>query len=210
MNQMGRLKIIDFSLIILGVLAILLSFIAYYNGLRFFGISGILWFSYTALFLVGLGVATRNSYLIASQLTIILIPYIIWNIDFFYVFSTGNSLWGITNYFFEPRESLAQLISLQHIFIIPISLLAIYFIKLKRKDFWKFSVVQITVFFFLIRILGDVERNVNCAFQNCFQNFPISTSIYPLVWFLGYLTMIGLTTLLLTRIKIFKANKKTK
>lgn len=197
-----------FALTVIGVIMILLSFIAYYNGVRFFGISGILWFSYTTLFLVGLGILTRSSYLIGSQLNIIIIPYIVWNIDFFYVLLTGNSLWGITDYFFLPRESLAQLISLQHIFIIPIAFLALYFIKFKRKDFWKLSVIQITVFYFLIRILAAEERNVNCSFQNCLKNLPIDPSIYPFVWFLGYIVMIVLTNLLLTRIKIFQHNQR--
>ena len=87
-------------LFVLGVIYISLGILAFYNAIKYTEIAGVLWFSYVAFFLIGIGLLTRNSYLIASQLNIILIPYIIWNIDFFYILLTGNSLWGITNYFF--------------------------------------------------------------------------------------------------------------
>lgn len=189
-------------LFVLGAIYIALGILAFYNAIKYTEIAGVLWFSYIAFFLIGIGLLTRNSYLIASQLNIILIPYIIWNIDFFYILLTGNSLWGITNYFFTPRMTTAQLITLQHIFTIPVSLLAIYFIKLKRKDFWKLSLIQITLFFFLVRIFGSPGENVNCTFENCLP-FQIIPGLYSLAWFLAYMAMIALTTLLLTRIKIF-------
>jgi len=202
-------KTVNFFLTFIGLFFILVGAFAFYNGVELFGISGIFWFSYVALFLTGVGIYTKNSSLIASQLCIILIPYIFWNIDFFYVLATGNSLWGITDYFFQPRPLLAQIISVQHVFIVPISLLAIYFIKLKRKDFWIFSVIQVVLFYFLARILSNLEDNVNCAFQNC-MSFYISPEIYPFFWFLAYFAMIGITALALTRIKAFNIKHSKK
>src|SRR3989344_9685731 len=140
-----RFKIGNTAWTLIGFFLVFLGILAFYNGFNSVGLSGILWFSYTALFLIGIGILTRNSYLIASQLNIILIPYIFWNIDFFYVLLTGNTLWGVTNYFFTSRPTIAQMITLQHLITIPVSLLAIYFIKLKRKDFWKLSAIQVTL-----------------------------------------------------------------
>src|SRR3989338_4767924 len=100
----------------LGIIYILLGLISFYNAIKYTETAGILWFSYVAFFLIGIGILTRKSWLIASQLNIILIPYIIWNIDFLYVLITGNSLWGITNYFFVQRPLLSQIITSQHIF----------------------------------------------------------------------------------------------
>lgn len=187
---------------ILGVIYVILGIIAFYNAIRYTETAGILWFSYVAFFLIGIGLLTRSSYLIASQLNIVLIPYIIWNIDFFYVLFTGNSLWGITNYFFTPRQTLAQLISLQHLFTIPISLLAIYLIKLKRKDFWKFSALQVAIFFFLVRIFSSSRENINCVFENCIP-FQIIPGPYFFSWFVSYAIMIALATLFLTKTKAF-------
>ena len=186
---------------LVGVLFLALGVLAYYRGIQISGLAGVLWFSYTALLLIGIGILTKNSYLIGSQINIILIPYIFWNIDFFYVLITSENLWGITNYFFTSRPILSQIITLQHVFIIPVSLISLYFIKLKRNDFWKLSLVVLAVFFFLIRIINPAE-NINCVFENCLP-FQITLIPYPLVWFLTYIAMIFLTNLLLVKSKIF-------
>lgn len=188
---------------VLGVVYIVLGIIAFYNAIKYTETAGILWFSYIAFFLIGIGLLTRNSYLIASQFNIIFIPYVFWNIDFFHFLFTHTTLWGITDYFFASRPTFAQLISLQHLFTIPVSLIAIYIIKLKRKDFWKFSAIQVTLFFFLVRFFSSPERNINCVFENCipFQIIPWS---YPMSWFISYAIMIAITTAFLTRINMFK------
>ena len=186
----------------IGIIYIILGIIVSYNAIKYTETAGILWFSYVAFFLIGFGILTRNSYLIASQLTIILIPYIVWNIDFFYVLITSNSLWGITDYFFSPNPALFRLITLQHIFTIPISLFSIYLIKLKRRDFWKFSFAQIITFFFIIRVISTREENVNCVFENCLP-FGIQIVPYEVTWFISYIIMIFLTTLFLNKVKLF-------
>ena len=199
---MNNLKPKELFLTLIGIMYVVLGILAFYNAIKYTETAGIFWFSYIAFFILGLGILTRNSYLIASQLNIVLIPYIIWNIDFFYILITSNSLWGITDYFFLRRPSLSQMITLQHVFTIPISLFSIYLIKLKRKDFWKFSLVQITIFYFLIRTLGSPLENVNCVFANCLP-FQIQIIPYPVAWFLAYIIMISVTTSFLTKVKIF-------
>jgi hypothetical protein len=200
-------KIKNLILTILGTLYIILGIIAYYNGIKLSGISGILWFSYTTLFLIGLGILIRNSYLIASQLTIIFIPYIIWSIDFLYSLIFSTSFLGITDYVFQARPLIYQLITIQHLFIIPISLFSIYLIKLKSKDFWKISLAQITIFFLIVRILNNQQENVNCVFYNCLP-FEISSAFYPFAWFFAYGLMIFLTSAFLNNTKIFKHNER--
>jgi hypothetical protein len=194
---------------ILGVVYIILGIVAFYNAIRYTETAGVLWFSYAAFFIIGIGLLTRSSYLIGSQFNIIFIPYLFWNIDFFHMLFTGNSLWGITDYFFTARHTISQLISLQHIFTIPISLLAIYLIKLKRKDFWKFSAIQVTIFFFLVRIFTNPDSNVNCVFKNCIP-FQIVPGPYVFSWFASYAIMIAITTFLVTRIKIFWPGFRTR
>lgn len=183
---------------IAGILFIILGLLAYYQGFQTSGLASILWFSYTTLILVGIGILIKNPYLIASQINIIFIPYIVWNIDFFYVLLTGNNLLGLTNYFFTPRPLLSQIITLQHLFIIPVSILALYFMRLKRKDFWKISFMQVILFFFLIRILNP-EENINCIFQNCLP-FGIQIVPYEVTWFTSYIIMILFTNFLLVKI----------
>ena len=192
--------------IFLGILFVFLGLLAYYNGLKISGFAGILWFSYTALLLIGIGILTKNPYLIASQVNIVFIPYLFWNVDFFYVLFTGNSLFGITDYFFQSRPLLSQIITLQHVFIIPISFLALYLMELKRKDFWKLSVIEVAVFFFIIKILKPTE-NINCIFENCLP-FEIQIIPYEITWFAAYLLMISITTGIIIYFKKLKPRFK--
>ncbi|MEX0920040.1 MAG: hypothetical protein WDZ69_00470 [Candidatus Pacearchaeota archaeon] len=181
------------------VLAILIFLNAYIN---YEEISIALWLSYIILFLVGVGLLIKSSYLVVSQFTIIFIPYLVWSADFFYILFTGNSLFGIADYVFTQRTLLEQVFSLQHIFLIPVSIFAIYSIKLKRADFWIFSSVQVVLFFFLSRIFTNPENNINCVFESCLP-FQPEFLPYPLIWFLSYGIMIALTSLALSRMKIF-------
>ena len=191
----------------LGVIYIILGIIAFYNAIKYTETAGVLWFSYAAFFIIGIGLLTRNSYLIASQFNIIFIPYIFWNIDFFHMLFTHTTLWGVTDYLFVARPTLVQLISLQHLFTVPVSLVALYFVKLKRKDFWKFSAIQVTLVFFLVKMFSNPERNVNCVFKNCIP-FQIVPGPYSFSWFVSYAIMITLGTLFLIKIRAF--NEKLK
>ncbi|MGV8142069.1 MAG: hypothetical protein ACP5NS_00350 [Candidatus Pacearchaeota archaeon] len=187
---------------VIGVIFLVFGVLAIANTLAHLdeGLAPILWFSYIGLILLAIGCFRRNSSLIASQLCILAIPYVIWNIDFFTYLFFGSSLWGSVDYFFTSGALLGKIISLQHIFNIPFSLFAIYLIGLKRTNFWKISVIEITVLFFVSRLFTTPLQNVNCVYRNC-ASFDFGIW-YPLQWFLGYTVMIALTSFLL--VKIFK------
>ena len=164
------------------------------------GFAPILWLSYICLILLAIGVLRKDSSLIASQITIIGIPYLLWNIDFFYQLITKSSLLGITDYLFKSVPITDKIISLQHIFNLPLSLIALHLIKLKRTDFWIISAMQITIAFIISRLTTTYKENVNCVYHNC-ANFSFGLP-YPLEWFMAYIITISLTSWIL--IKIFK------
>lgn len=164
------------------------------------GIAPILWFSYIGLIVLSIGCFRRDSSLIASQLCILVIPYIIWNIDFFAYLFSGASIWGTADYIFSSGALFGKIISLQHIFNIPLSLFAVYLIGLKRNDFWKISLFEIVILFFVSRWFTTPLQNVNCVYHNC-ASFDFGIW-YPLQWFLAYGVMIGLTSFIL--VKLFK------
>ena len=83
-----------------------------------------------------------------SQVYILTIPLLIWNIDFFYWLIFDKPLWGITDYFFVNNVfNLGKVISLQHLFTIPLSIYAANLIGVKRRDAWKWSFIQIILVF---------------------------------------------------------------
>jgi len=189
---------------IIGILFFVFGIAAIVNTLRHVneGLAPILWFSYIGLIVLAIGCFKRDGSLIASQLCILIIPYIIWNVDFFTYLFTGMSVWGTADYIFASGALFGKVISLQHIFNMPLSLFVLYLIGLKRKDFWKISAFEIVILFFVSRLFTDYERNVNCVYHNC-ASFDFGIW-YPLQWFLAYAVMIGLTSWVL--VKLFGAN----
>lgn len=186
-------QIIGFIFFIFGICAIFNTIFNLNEGL-----APILWFSYIGLILLSIGCFRRDSSLIASQLCILTIPYVIWNIDFFTYLFSGSSIWGTVDYFFTSGALFGKIISLQHVFNIPLSLYAIYLIGLKNNDFWKISLFEVIILFIASRWFTTPQQNVNCVYHNC-ASFDFGIW-YPLQWLLGYVVMIGLTWSFLVRV----------
>src|SRR3989344_5697645 len=163
MKNKDFLNIIGIILLTLGILAVIISLTTREP-------AHVLWFCYISLILIGIGMMSNNSILIARQLNIITIPAIFWNIDFFYIMLTNKPLWNITNYLIGADIlSLSYLISMQHVFTIPIALYSLYALKLKRRDFWKISAFQIILLFILSYIFSSQQANINCVITPCFS-----------------------------------------
>ncbi len=171
------------------------------------GIAPVLWMSYICLIILGIGILRKDSSLIASQIAIIFIPYIFWNLDFFHQLITKESLFGITDYFFAPGALSGKIIALQHIFNIPLSIYAMNSIGLKSKVFPIVSFIQVSIVFIISRLVTDYEKNVNCVYQNC-ANFTFGLP-YIAEWFIAQFLMITITSWFL--IKVFhKKDQKIK
>ncbi len=198
MNKEKILKLIGYIFLIWGLAAIIDNIFKANTG-----IAPVLWMSYICLIVLSIGILKKDSSLVASQIAIIGIPYILWNIDFFYQLLTKSSLFGLTDYFFTKGKIIGKIISIQHIFNLPLSIYSIYLIKLKRKDFWKISLFQISIVFLISRIATNYNQNVNCVYRNC-ANFSFGLP-YILEWFLANMMMISITSYIL--IKTLK-NKK--
>lgn len=167
-------------------------------------ITGALWMSYSGLVITGVAILFRSSFMLAGEIAIFGIPYLIWSVDFIYIATTGNSLWGITNYIFGRGNVLANVISFQHLVNIPLSLFALWLIKLKRADFWKISVVQIGIFFVVSRLVSSPEENINCVFSSCFPlNVPLP---YVVLYWVVALMIIFLSSYVLVNLKFLRKN----
>lgn len=196
---------------IIGGLLLIWAILSFFVGYSIGGFEQLLWFSYIGLFLTGIGVFFRKPYLVASELAILLIPAIFWNFDFFYHFFTGNSLFGITDYLFIRSEPiLSDIVSYQHIFLIPLALISLWFMKLKRNDFWILSIIQVSVVFIVIRLFTTPVNNIGCVYESCLRISLGSFSVisYGLVWFLMFFTMIGISSIILINLPFLKKVNK--
>ena len=179
--------------------------------------SWIFWFCYISMILIGIGALRKDSLLIAAQFNLLFFPLLFWNIDFFLVLFTGNSYLGIAGYFFEEMLLPARIISLEHLFLIPLILYLLYLIKIKKKDILKsyiISIFQVSLIFAVMKILNANIDNVNCVFENCYSFFTLLLPYanYSVLWFLVYFIILFVANIVLyfvsDTIKLTRYDKK--
>ncbi len=194
----------NLKLNLLGIFFLLLSMSAITNTI-YVNIDGIFWICYISLILISIGILIRDDTLILSQLNILTIPLLVWIIDFLSFFIYGKTLLGITDYFFVNNgDIIGKIISLQHLFTVPLSLYALYIIKLKRKDAWKISFIQVILVFIISVYITSQESNLNYVYR--FSNFNLNLGfLYYIFWFIGYFSMIFITNFVI--VMIFKNSK---
>ncbi len=147
---------------------------------------------------MGIGVLARNSSLITSQINVLFVVHLLWIVDFTTYLIKGYSIFGIADYFFVGDFSFPKIISLQHIFVMPFAFYCLSVLKIKRKDVWIISFLQIFLLAALVRILTPVEENINCFYKSCVNLGNIFP--YYLMLTIGSFFVILLTNSLLVKL----------
>jgi hypothetical protein len=174
---------------------------------------GLLWICYPALTLIVLGILYKKSNLILSQLMLIMVPDLLWIADFIGILITGNSFLGVASYFFEPSSLLRKLVTSQHLFTIPLSILALSIIKTDKvkSKLLLISFAELMGFFTLGFIL-PAQYGINClpASAGC-TSFIFSKAIpYPLMWIIVEFSFVLISYLILSYLPFIRNKKKTK
>jgi hypothetical protein len=162
----------------------------------------LLWICYPAITLITIGIFFKKSNLILSQVVILFVPDSLWIFDFIIKLVTGKSPLGMTNYFFNNPFSLSNILTLHHFFIVPLSILALFILKVKRNDKVFGLVLLELLFFFILSYLIPQNSGINCLPISTIctsLKFP-KTIPYPLIWgaveviftFLSYYLLISL------------------
>jgi hypothetical protein len=185
----------------LGMAFFLLGLAALANTLQKGNPEGVLWLCYIGIILIGIGMSMRKPELIASQLNILAIPLVVWTIDFFHFLLTGNELLGVTSYFFDSSFPISsRMISLQHIFTVPVSLYALYKLKPeKMSNSLRISLIQMILAFAVTMLLTGRESNINCVYESC-MNLGIGFLPYQIAWFASAFALVFATDFLIRKI----------
>jgi len=202
MDKKHKLIFLD----ILGGFFLIWGIIAIANSMYMQNPTQILYMCYLGLVLIGIGILTKRSFIIMSQIYILAIPLIIWDIDFLYWLIFNKPLWGITDYFFvENSFNIGKIISLQHLFTVPVAAYAAKLIGIKRKDAWKWSFVQIILVFIAVSLLSSRETNINCIFDPCLN--IVMGLPYRITWFIVIFSMTFISALIINSFLIVKKNE---
>jgi len=204
MNKKVKFILLD----LLGAFFLIWGIIAIANSMYNQNPTQILYMCYLGLLLIGAGILAKRSSIIMSQVYILAIPLLIWDLDFLYWLIFHHPLFGITDYFFAEGHSLVgKIISLQHLFTIPVAVYAVKSIGTKVKDAWKWSFIQITLVFIIVTLFSPSELNINCAFNPCINlYFGLP---YRLTWFLALFGMTFISSVLINYL-IFPRRKDVK
>lgn len=181
--------VIGVYLFVLGITAIIYSLI---NP----EIASFLWLCYITLIIIGLGMIFKNSFLLVLQLNIVTIPLVFWNLDLFYRYFFNKDLFGITNYLLT-LNSFGNFVTLQHIYLLPLAFFALYKFKIKRKDVWIFSFVEMILIYFLSIFLTSPGKNTNCVFRSCVNFVNLEGISYSIFWFVSIFILVFITNLIL-------------
>ncbi|MFH1238159.1 MAG: hypothetical protein V1491_01855 [archaeon] len=207
MDKKHKFMLLD----IIGIFFLFLGIIAIANSIHDQNPTQILYLCYLSLILIGIGILTKRSFIIMSQVYILAIPLLIWDIDFLYWLIFSKPLWGITDYFFiNNLFNIGKIISLQHLFTVPLAIYSASLIGVKRKDAWIWSFIQIILIFIAVNMFSPPELNVNCVFNSCINVYFWLP--YNLIWFLIIFSMTFITSVILNYLPIIKVknDKKTK
>lgn len=162
--------------------------------------SWILWSCYIGLIIIGLGALLQKGYLIASQLNILTLPLILWQIDFISYLFFDQYLFGLSQYFFSLELlPLARFISLEHFFLLPLAFITLRLVGLDWRHSWQISLSQLIVSAFLLYIFTDGSQNINCVFRPCLT-FVSNSPWYFMKWLIIASAMIIGTNWLLNRL----------
>ncbi len=180
---------------------------------------GLTWMCYLGILLITIGIFLKNSDIILSQVYLLLIPDLLWFIDFFYRLIFGYSLLGFDNFFFRTPYLERKILSLQHLVTPYLAIFSIYLLKPKKKlKPLLFSFIELIILFILGIFVFPVSEGINCLpdYNSCFFNRPLSflnyqsAGIYQLVWILIESFFLLTAFFLLRKLKFLWFNEKEK
>lgn len=194
MKELGK-KIILYSIVFLLMLTFVLAMIKNIkNGIWL----SIFWTCYIFMILVSIGIIFKKPKLILSQIVIMLIPSILWTIDFVVALMTRTPPIGlISNIFTNGKIDLSGILNIYHALIVPLAILAIIIMKPKgTKGYLKISFIEIILLFILSTTIPQLY-GINCfpgpeiCTNMALQYFPL----YPLIYLVILATAVLISSL---------------
>jgi len=181
-SRLGHLKLKskEIFLTIIGIFFILLSIIGIIMNIKAKTSYNLVSFCNHTSIILGLAFIFRSSFWITAELNIGLFPQLLWSIDFLSKLIFNRFIFGFTNYMFFPDYPKAlYILSWNHVFIVPIALLGLYFLNTPKKDAWKGSLLHGILLIPLSHIFDN--RNLNCMLESCVPFIP-TNALYKIIW----------------------------
>ncbi len=198
-------RIILYSIVIILLVSLSLILLSYFLEKDY---NSFLWVCYTAILLICIGIIFKKPNLILIQIIILLIPDLLWVMDVIFILITGKTIFGFGNTYFLSRPLLQQLGSLQHFFTVPLSLVALSFMKIKKNyKVLLASFIELIIFFILTSLSSSLP-GINCLPLNCTSLHILEFIPYQIRWFAFGFSFITISYFIITSLPFVKKYSK--
>ncbi len=145
------------------------------------------WFCNHAMIITGLAVLFRNRFWLTAMLNWAVIPVSVWAIDFIVRTVFGVFIFGVTTYMFEGPV-WNNLMSLQHLFTVPLMLYTMYLLGKPAKNAWLGTTIHGIILWIISYYLITPDYNVNCVHHSCTMLgwLPYYVILWPLIGILMF------------------------
>lgn len=188
-------------------LTLLLTVVNFLQSKQYFAL---LWMCYIGLALIIIGIVKKYPNLILSQIIILLIPDTIWVVSFVITLINTKIQIGIPPYFFNLYPFIQGILSLLHIYTIPLALVALAIMKTKKSyRALLISFVEVIVLFPLMMLIPG-NNGVNCLPTpiNC-VSIPLPNFIpYPVALLISVFIFVIISYFIITSLPFVKEKKK--
>ena len=163
--------------------------------LRYWGVGNFLWFSDLALFATLFALWLESSLIASMAAVAVLLPEVVWNIDFFGRLATGKRAGGLAGYMFDARQPLyVRALSLFHVFL-PVLLLWLIYVLGYARQAWLAQSLVACIVLPLSYFATAREQNVNWVYgPGSKPQTRIAPHVYLLLVMLGFPLLIYLPT----------------
>jgi len=167
-------KIVGWLFILFGIVGIIINL---YLG----SLYNIIWLSNHLSLVLGVAFLYKSRVWISAELSIALIPELLWSIDFLGKLLTGGFILGATEYMFNINYSpLLYYLSLSHLFIAPIALVGLWYLGGAMKAWKQACMHGVVLLFFSFAFMNG--HNLNCFRESCVPFITMSGLTYQLLW----------------------------
>ena len=145
----------------------------------------VFWLSNHIGLVLGSAVLLRKSYWITAELALGFVGEMGWSVDYVGKILFDIHILGSTSYLFvEGYPSTLFFSTLQHLFIIPLGVWALWLLAKPEPAAWKGALFHACVLL-LISFPFGVSLNLNCFLESCVSWIP-TFPWYPLFWMIVY------------------------
>lgn len=153
----------------------------------------LLWLCNHMGFILGLALLFRSRFWLLAEISLGLLPQLFWSIDFIAYKFFNVYIFNVTSYMFDPSYPKAMYyISMNHLAMVPIALIALYFLGQPKKKAYYGALLHGSLLFIISLFFTNPMQNINCSFKSCMPMIP-EFRFYPIVWFGVMILMVLLT-----------------